>query len=186
MLRKRPFLRLFSLLSVMLVAVLLVAACGGGSAPADSAPAAEAPAAEAAAQESADAAAPASADDYQASREACTAETPCWAEVVDTVPDSFQEAPMLAEMVAAGDLPPVEERLPGNPLVIQPAEMIGEYGGTLRRAFTGPGDRQNVERWVNDYGVFWNTGASELRPRLLESWEANEDASEWTFHLREA
>lgn len=129
--------------------------------------------------------APMPADDYQAQREACTSDNPCWAEIVDTIPSSFSEAPMLAEMVEAGDLPPVEERLPTEPLVIQPVEMIGQHGGTLRRAFTGPGDRQNIERWNNDYGIFWNTGATELRPRHLKQWEANEDASEWTFHLRE-
>ena len=30
----------------------------------------------------------------------------------------YQEAPMLAEQVAAGELPPLEERLPPNPLVV--------------------------------------------------------------------
>ena len=34
-------------------------------------------------------------------------------------PAQYNEAPMLAEMVASGDLPPVEERLPDEPLVIQ-------------------------------------------------------------------
>ncbi|MFZ1753966.1 MAG: ABC transporter substrate-binding protein, partial [Caldilineaceae bacterium] len=126
----------------------------------------------------------AGADEYQAQRENCTWATPCWPEVSSQMPASFNEAPMLAEMVAAGTLPPVEERLPLEPLVIEPAEMIGQYSGTLRRAFTGPGDRQNVERWVNDYGIFWNTGASELRPRILQSWESNSDATVWTFHLR--
>ena len=42
----------------------------------------------------------------------------------------FGEAPMLAEMVARGELPPVEERLPEEPLVIVRNE-IGKYGGTL-------------------------------------------------------
>lgn len=92
---------------------------------------------------------------------------------------------MLAEMVAAGELPPVEERVPANPLVIQPAEVIGEYGGTWLRAFTGPGDRQNIERMNNDYAIFWDTSSTELRPRIVQSWESNDDASEWTFHLRE-
>lgn len=145
-------------------------------APAAEAPAEEAPAAEAEA---------APADDYQAQRESCTAESPCWADIVDEVPGSFQEAPMLAEMVAAGELPPLEERLPSEPLVIQPAEMIGQYGGVLRRAYTGPGDNQNIERWNNDHHIFWNTGATELRPRIIKEWESNEDASLWTFHLRE-
>ncbi len=47
---------------------------------------------------------------------------------------TFQEAPMLAEKVHSGKLPPVSERLPENPLVLVPVEEIGTYGGTLRRA----------------------------------------------------
>ena len=45
---------------------------------------------------------------------------------------SFSEAPMLAALVASGDLPPVEERLPDEPLVDEPFEQVGTYGGTLR------------------------------------------------------
>jgi peptide/nickel transport system substrate-binding protein len=45
---------------------------------------------------------------------------------------AFGEAPMLAEMVAAGDLPPVEERLPvaDDIMVVSGVDGIGEYGGT--------------------------------------------------------
>ena len=43
----------------------------------------------------------------------------------------FKESPMLAEKVRAGDLPPVEERLPEEPCVIQPTDKIGKYGGTV-------------------------------------------------------
>ncbi len=52
--------------------------------------------------------------------------------------DSWGESPMLAEMVAAGDLPPVEERLPSQPGVVQPLEQIGEYGGELAGPSTNP------------------------------------------------
>ena len=45
---------------------------------------------------------------------------------------SFGEAPMLAARVAEGTLPPVEERLPDNPLVMEPWEEVGSYGGTLQ------------------------------------------------------
>ena len=200
MLRDDHRSRSFPLLLILLVVVaLFAAACSSDSevgdqepAPAaqqESAPAESAPAAEAqedaapAAEQQAAAGAPA--NEYQAQREACTKETPCWPEIVDTIPESFSEAPMLAELVEAGELPPVEERLPSEPLVIQPAEGIGQYSGTLRRAFTGPGDRQNIERWNNDYRIFWDTSATELRPRAFISWESNEDATEWTFKLRE-
>ena len=60
----------------------------------------------------------------------------------------YQEAPMLAERVAAGELPPVEERLPVNPLVVEPVDEVGTYGGTIRRAFLGP-------------SVFWTQAGTE-------------------------
>ena len=40
------------------------------------------------------------------------------------------EAPQLAAMVKAGTLPPVEERLPAEPLVVSAVDSIGKYGGT--------------------------------------------------------
>ncbi|HPC77675.1 MAG TPA: hypothetical protein PK811_05010, partial [bacterium] len=60
----------------------------------------------------------------------------------------YNEAPVLAELVKAGKLPPVEERLPENPVVFTqdwneiPSEdmklEIGRYGGTLRLADPAP------------------------------------------------
>ena len=50
---------------------------------------------------------------------------------------TFGEAPMLAERVKRGELPPASERLPENPLIVVPIDTIGQYGGTLRRALTG-------------------------------------------------
>ena len=44
----------------------------------------------------------------------------------------YHEAPMLQELVAAGELPPVEQRLPEEVLVVEPFSEIGKYGGTLR------------------------------------------------------
>src|SRR5215213_2595636 len=41
----------------------------------------------------------------------------------------FKEAPMLAALVQAGKLPPVDERLPKTPLVVPVTEQIGTYGG---------------------------------------------------------
>ena len=52
----------------------------------------------------------------------------------------YNEAPMLAEMAAAGDLPGVCDRLPDNPLVLSSGVLlsesyivpeIGTYGGDL-------------------------------------------------------
>ena len=36
---------------------------------------------------------------------------------------------MLAQMVARGELPPVDQRLPEQPKVVEPVESVGRYGG---------------------------------------------------------
>ncbi|MGZ7196772.1 hypothetical protein ACXWOC_11345, partial [Streptococcus pyogenes] len=53
-------------------------------------------------------------------------------------PTKLNEAPMLAEQVKAGKLPPVEKRLPSDPLIVPVVERTGQYGGVWRRAFLGP------------------------------------------------
>jgi peptide/nickel transport system substrate-binding protein len=87
-------------------------------------------------------------------------------------------------MVAAGELPPVDERLPDNPLIINVAEEIGQYGGTLRRAFLGPSDHNNYTRVVYDALVRFSPTGSEVIPHIAAGWESNEDFSEWTVRLR--
>src|SRR5712692_5755548 len=51
-------------------------------------------------------------------------------------PKKFNEAPILAELVRQGKLPPVDQRVPLEPLVLKPVREIGRYGGTWRRGFT--------------------------------------------------
>jgi hypothetical protein len=52
----------------------------------------------------------------------------------------YKEAPMLAKRVAAGKLPPVEQRLPKNAFV-RHVPQIGKYGGTLYDQTGTPGGR---------------------------------------------
>ena len=99
-------------------------------------------------------------------------------------PTRFREAPALAEQVRAGTLPPVEERLPEAPLVIPPVEEIGEYGGTWRRAFTGPADRQNPERLLHDHVLYYDLDGTTIVPHIAKSWEVSEDRRTFTFTLR--
>ena len=40
---------------------------------------------------------------------------------------TFRQAPMLATLVASGELSPVEERLPDDPMVVEPIDEIGIY-----------------------------------------------------------
>ncbi len=50
----------------------------------------------------------------------------------------YNEAPALAELVKAGKLPPVDERLPEEPWVIQPLESVRQYGGKLSNIVADP------------------------------------------------
>ena len=68
----------------------------------------------------------------------------CTVTVASALAMEYKEAPMLRVKVAAGELPPVEERLPEEPMVIEPLEEIGQYGGTLRGVHTEPDFIQSV------------------------------------------
>ena len=59
-----------------------------------------------------------------------------------------KEAPKLAEQVAAGKLPPLAERLPETPLVVQPAERAGVYGGEWRTSLLGLADAVWMQRTI--------------------------------------
>ena len=64
------------------------------------------------------------------------AETESQAPAAASSSSLYNEAPMLADMVASGDLPPVDERVPANPLVLEGMEGVGNYGGVMRRGST--------------------------------------------------
>ena len=95
----------------------------------------------------------------------------------------YKEAPMLAKLVEAGSLPPVDERLPMNPYIVAVAESIGNYGGNWRRGFSGVSDRWGPTK-INDRTLSWFDKDLNLKPKLLESWEVSADTKTWTFHLR--
>jgi peptide/nickel transport system substrate-binding protein len=97
----------------------------------------------------------------------------------------YHEAPMLAEQVANGELPPVDERLPENPLVVEPVDRIGVYGGTWHMGMRGSNDHALIIRTAGYVGlVRWSPDWTDVEPDLAESWEINADASEYTFFLR--
>lgn len=99
---------------------------------------------------------------------------------------TYNEAPELAARVAAGTLPPVEERLPKNPEVITPVEQVGQYGGVVRRGLSGSNDHNNILRFVSPQGLTrWSADFSELLPNVAERYEVSDDASAYTFFLRE-
>ena len=100
-------------------------------------------------------------------------------------PKQFSEAPALAELVKAGKLPPVESRVPQEPMVIKPLRSVGKYGGTWRRGFLGPGDSENGNRVrSSDKLLFWDVTGTHIAPNVAKGWETSADGRRTTLSLR--
>src|SRR5215470_18543360 len=101
------------------------------------------------------------------------------------VPKNLKEAPQLAELVKAGKLPPVQERIGQDPLVVKPLREIGKYGGTWRRGFTGPFDTSNGHRAAqNDKLLYYDYTGTKLVPNIARAWEVSADGKVTTLQLR--
>lgn len=95
----------------------------------------------------------------------------------------YQEAPMLADMVAAGKLPPVDERLPASPLVYEGAS-VGVYGGNWRMGMKGSDYNMLFKTFGVDNLVTWSPDGTNIVPNLAEKYELSPDGAEFTFYLR--
>ena len=97
----------------------------------------------------------------------------------------FHEAPALSELVKQGKLPPVEERLPKNPLVVTPHEEIGEYGGVLRRVWYGIADWWNIGRICFEGLIMADKTGSEFLPNIFEDLRMEENGKVFIAKIRE-
>jgi len=106
----------------------------------------------------------------------------------------YSEAPMLRTLVAAGELPPVEERLPEEPQVVKPVEKIGQYGGTLRVVDSGGNSinamgavglfavAQDFEAGTHDY--YEGLVKEKSVPSFAKGSEFSNDKKTLTLYLR--
>jgi len=118
----------------------------------------------------------------------------------------YHQAPWLDKLVASGDLPPVEKRLPKEPAVYLKSGMkdgIGVYGDLWRGFSACPTAGYNymanvsmgwfgIESYTVHYGALVKTGplfrASqdiEPMPEVAKSWEWSSDGMQLTMHLIE-
>ncbi len=100
---------------------------------------------------------------------------------------SLGEIPFLEEAVAAGEMPPMADRLPSEPYVVEPIDSIGRYGGTFRTVtpnINSFGDdhllMEFAASWVQPHHV-----DQSLQPHFAKSVEASEDMRTWTIQFRE-
>lgn len=215
--------KMILLLALTLLLMVALAACGGTGpeAPAAEQPAAseaEEPAAEAEEAQPAAAAGetpygprPADAVDFAAAPEidlGGVAVSPMAIDQIVTYKalDAYHEPEWVTALVDAGELPPIEERLPAEPKVLLAAGMsdgIGVYGDVWRDFSACPTAGWNngagvtsgwfgIESMSFNYQALVKTGPLfradqdvEPFPNLAKSWEWSEDGLQLTMHLIE-
>ncbi len=101
----------------------------------------------------------------------------------------YNESPVLAAMVAAGELPPVAERLPATPIVVPVEVEIGQYGGTMSTwdtGFdTGSCKESNMRGGGSTAFIFRDKRTNELQPNILASWGYSDDLTELSMTFLE-
>jgi len=113
-------------------------------------------------------------------------EAPTYAKAIETMPATFAESPMLAELAKAGTIPALKDRLPAEPLVVQPIE-VGQYGGTARVG--------NITTELGGYDcdfligrpthfLRYNFDLTATEPNVAKSVDVSEDKSTYTIHMR--
>ena len=112
----------------------------------------------------------------------------CLVGITSALAVKYNEAPMLRARVAAGELPRVQERLPENPLIVEPIEEIGQYGGTLNVLAVdslvwcdmqwGAGLSEGLYRLSKD-------GSELMELNLAKGYKFSEDYKHFTIYLRE-
>ena len=107
---------------------------------------------------------------------AAGAEAPWWPKA---------EAPVLAELVREGHLPPVAERVGPEPVVLEGVEGIGRYGGTWYRLVNSIADFSTIYwRMSGSSLVRWSPQGYPLVPHIAKGWEISPDYRSFTFTLR--
>jgi peptide/nickel transport system substrate-binding protein len=100
-------------------------------------------------------------------------------------PDAARQAPQLAYAVAAGQLPPLAQRLPRTPAVARllPGQSVGRYGGELVQIMGRARDTRIMFVFAYSRLMRW-TPDLELVPDILERVDV-EEGRIFTLHLRE-
>lgn len=95
------------------------------------------------------------------------------------------EAPVLAELVREGKLPPVAERVGPEPIVMEGVDGIGRYGGTWQRLAASDFDAITISSLLSYANlVRWSPQGYPVVPHLAKSWDISPDYRTFTFHLR--
>lgn len=106
---------------------------------------------------------------------------------------NFSQSPFFDKDVKNGSLPPVEERLPINPLIVKPWEQIGSYGGEMTYAEINPRFCHYM-RHINEAPLLeigesrdfhhYSRMDGPIGPGIFESFEVDQTGQSHTFIIR--
>ena len=96
---------------------------------------------------------------------------------------TYNEAPLLAAMVADGRLPPVETRLPSEPMVIQTVDEVGQYGGRWTFGIPKEDGLGVYSHPVHDFATRYDPRDGTIKPNVLRGWETSADGRTITMSL---
>ncbi len=99
-------------------------------------------------------------------------------------PAKLSESPMLAALVKDGKLPPIEQRLPPEPIVVKPTIKIGKYGGTLRGVALAPETTSDLQVGMT-VGLFtYSHDLAQMWPDMATGYEFTPDNKTCTIFFR--
>ena len=95
------------------------------------------------------------------------------------------ESPVLSALVKEGKLPPVAERVGGEPVVVEGVEGVGRYGGTWMKVASSMADLTTMVYRMNHTSlVRWSPQGYPIVPHVARRYEISADNREFTFFLR--
>jgi peptide/nickel transport system permease protein len=96
------------------------------------------------------------------------------------------EAPILHELVTAGKLPTVAERVGSEPIVLRGVDGIGRYGGTWLRLANAPADVGIITWRLSGAGmVRFSPLGYPIKPHLAKSVTSADGGKTWIVRLRQ-
>ena len=91
---------------------------------------------------------------------------------------SPHQAPVFQQMVRDGTLPPLAERLPVEPAVVEPVESIGQYGCTWNTALVGGSDTAWLVRTVSYIHLMaWTPQWDGIEPNAAKDVVVNDSGT---------
>ena len=114
-----------------------------------------------------------------------------WATVADyekatgkKVP-AYKESPYAADLVKAGKLPAIDKRLPEEPLVDNPFEKVGKFGGSLIMGQVSTAVAYPASNFTTFESLFnLARDGNTVVPNIAKKWEFGDGGKTFTIFLR--